>query len=237
MLPMSTPSPQARFLVAELGSLLSDPARAAILLALKDGTVRPAGELARMAGIAPSTASAHLRKLIEGELLSVVECGRHRYYRLANERVAHMLENLSVSGVSMLRSCPWRGDPIMLRARTCYDHLAGRLGVALFEQIRAGVGWELSEDAVRLSQAGAARLRGVGLLGDDDVLDDVPGHTCVDWSERRFHLGGKLGAWLTSRLFDKDWIRRRSTTRALTATSVGREGLRALGVEWEALGD
>ena len=233
---MITPSPQARFQIAELGSLLSDPARAAILLALKDGTVRPAGELARMAGIAPSTASAHLRKLTEGELLTVVECGRHRYYRIANERVAHMLENLTVSGVSILRSFPWRGDPSMSRARTCYDHLAGRLGVALFEQLRTSDGLVLSEDSVRLSRAGSARLESAGLLGVDEVLDDVPGHTCVDWSERRFHLGGKLGALLTSRLFDKGWIRRRSTTRALVATTTGREGLRALGVEWDALG-
>lgn len=234
---METSPLHARFLIAELGSLISDPARAAILLALMDGTVRPAGELARMAGIAPSTASAHLRKLTDGELLSVVHCGRHRYYRLANERVAHMLEHLSVSGVSMLRSCPWRGNPAMLRARTCYDHLAGRLGVALFEQLRAVDGWSLSEDSVRLSEAGRARLLDVGLLDDEQDLGDVPGHTCVDWSERRFHLGGRLGARLTSRLFERDWIRRRSTTRALTATSIGRERLRDLGVAWESLAD
>lgn len=233
---MGARASQARFQIAELGGLLSDPARAAILLALKDGTVRPAGELARMAGIAPSTASAHLRKLIEGELLAVVECGRHRYYRIANERVAHMLETLTVSSVGLLRSCPWRGDPIMLRARTCYDHLAGRLGVALFEQIRIGDGWVLAEDSVRLSRAGSERLRSVGLLRDDDGWDEIPGHTCVDWSERRFHLGGKLGAWLTSRLFEEGWIRRRATTRALVATSAGRAGLRAMGIDWDGLG-
>ena len=235
MLPMNTGAPQTRFHIAELGSLLSDPARAAMLLALMDGTIRPAGELARMAGIAPSTASAHLRKLTEGELLAVVDQGRHRYYRLANDRVAQMVENLSAAGVGAAPSCPWRGDPVMLRARTCYDHLAGALGVALFEQILAVDGWALSGEAVHLSEAGSARLRGVGLLGGSDTVDGVPGRTCVDWSERRFHLGGKLGAWLASSLFEREWLRRRSSTRALIATTAGREGLRALGLEWEAL--
>ncbi len=235
MLPMNTGTPQTRYHIAELGSLLSDPARAAILLALMDGTIRPAGELARMAGIAPSTASAHLRKLTDGELLAVVNQGRHRYYRLANDRVAATIENLSVAGVGAPLSNPWRGDPVMLRARTCYNHLAGALGVALFEKIRTADGWALSGGAVHLSQAGSIRLKQVGLLGDKDAVGEIPGRTCIDWTERRFHLGGELGVWLASRLFELEWLRRRSSTRALTATTAGRKGLSALGVEWDAL--
>jgi DNA-binding transcriptional ArsR family regulator len=141
MSPMNAGTPQTRYRIAEIGALLSDPARAAILLALMDGTIRPAGELARMARLAPSTASAHLRKLTDGELLAVIDQGRHRYYRLANDRVAQIIENLSVAGVGAPPSNPWRGDPVMLRARTCYNHLAGALGVALFEKIRAADGW------------------------------------------------------------------------------------------------
>jgi DNA-binding transcriptional ArsR family regulator len=232
---MNNGAPQTRYHIAEIGTLLSDPARAAILLALMDGTIRPAGELARMAGIAPSTASAHLRKLIEGELLAVVHQGRNRYYRLANDRVAQLIENLSVAGVGAPPSNPWRGDPVMLRARTCYNHLAGALGVALFERIRAADGWALSGDAVHLSEAGSRRLKEVGLLGDGEAVGEIPGRTCVDWSERRFHLGGKLGAWLASRLFEREWLRRRSSNRALTATTAGRKGLRALGLEWDGL--
>jgi len=232
---MDSNATRSRFQIAELGSLLSDPARAAMLLVLLDGTVRPAGELARMAGVAPSTASAHLRKLIEGELLAVVDQGRHRYFRLANEQVAQMLEGISVTGVRARPALPWRGDDVMLKARTCYDHLAGALGVALFEQLRAADGWALSEDAVHLSEAGRAKLRGAGLLSANDSVDGVPGRVCVDWSERRFHLGGKLGAWLTSRLFEQKWIRRRASTRALTVTTSGRQRLRSLGVEWDTL--
>jgi DNA-binding transcriptional ArsR family regulator len=232
---MDSNATRSRFQIAELGTLLSDPARAAMLLALMDGTVRPAGELARMAGVAPSTASSHLRKLTESELLAVVNQGRHRYYRLANEQVAHMLESLSVTGVRAGPAPAWRGEAVMLKARTCYDHLAGALGVALFEQIRTVDGWALSQDAVHLSEAGSGRLREVGLLDERDTVDGVPGRVCVDWSERRFHLGGKLGALLASRLFEHRWIRRRPSTRALAVTSAGRQGLRALGIEWDTL--
>jgi len=232
---MNEGTPQIRYHIAEIGSLLSDPARAAMLLALMDGTIRPAGELAWMARIAPSTASAHLKKLTDGALLAVVDQGRHRYYRLANDRVAQMIENLSVACVGAPPSNPWRGDPAMLRARTCYDHLAGALGVALFGKIRAADGFALSGEAVHLSEAGRTRLEEAGLLGDADAVGEIPGRTCVDWTERRFHLGGKLGAWLTSRLFEREWLRRRASTRALTATTAGRKGLSALGLDWDAL--
>jgi len=232
---MTSRAPTSRYRVAELGALLADPVRAGILLALMDGTVRPAGELARIAGVAPSTASGHLKKLVEGELLAVVNQGRHRYFMVADAHVAHLLETLSIG-----RAAPGfvpGGSPgaEMTRARTCYDHLAGRLGVALFEQMRGFDAWSLTSDSVRLSEPGAGRLRAVGLMDTDTPHPDLPGRVCVDWTERRFHLGGPLGAWLAGRVFDADWLRRRRSDRSLTATTAGRAGLRALGLEWSSL--
>ena len=232
---MTPRAPTSRYRVAELGALLADPVRAGMLLALMDGTVRPAGELARIAGVAPSTASGHLKKLVEGGLLAVVDQGRHRYFMVADAHVAHLLETLSV-GRDAPRFVPGAlpGDD-MTRARTCYDHLAGRLGVALFEQLRDFDAWSLTCDAVRLSESGARRLRDIGLIPTDTPHPDLPGRVCVDWTERRFHLGGPLGAWLTGCVFDAGWLRRRRTDRSLAATSIGRTGLRALGVDWDRL--
>lgn len=232
---MISAAPATRYQVAELGALLADPTRAGMLLALMDGTVRPAGELARIAGIAPSTASAHLKKLVDGGLLAVIDQGRHRYYMVADAHVAHLLETLSVGRRSPTFVPGADPGAEMTRARTCYDHLAGRLGVALFEQLRGLDAWSLSADAVRLSERGAARLRGAGLMPEDSPHPDLPGRVCVDWTERRFHLGGPLGAWLATRLFTAGWLRRRPTTRALTATTAGRDGLETFGVRWDAL--
>lgn len=235
--PMTNTAPSSRFQVAEFGALLADPARAGMLLALMDGTIRPAGELGRMAGIAPSTASGHLKKLVEGGLLAVVEQGRHRYFKLADEHVAHLLETLSVGRHAPRIVAHANRDAVVTRARTCYDHLAGRLGVALFERLRDVDGWTLADDAIRLSERGASRLRQVGLLEESAAHPDLPGRACVDWTERRFHLGGPLGAWFAERVFETQWLRRRKTTRALTATATGRDGFSALGVNWDALGD
>ncbi|MDX1433587.1 MAG: winged helix-turn-helix domain-containing protein [Gammaproteobacteria bacterium] len=232
---MTPRAPASRFRVAELGALLADPVRAGMLLALMDGTVRPAGELARIAGVAPSTASGHLKKLVDGGLLAVVDQGRHRYFMVADAHVAHLIETLSL-GRDAPRFVPGASPGAeMTRARTCYDHLAGRLGVALFERLRGLDAWSLTADAVRLSETGARRLRGVGLIAAESPHPDLPGRVCVDWTERRFHLGGSLGAWLAGRVFDAGWLRRRRTDRSLTATTAGRDGLHALGIDWNTL--
>ena len=232
---MTPRAPTSRYRVAELGALLADPVRAGMLLALMDGTVRPAGELARIAGVAASTASGHLKKLVDGGLLAVVDQGRHRYFMVADGHVAHLIETLSL-GRDAPRFLPGASPGTeMTRARTCYDHLAGRLGVALFERLRGCDAWSLTDDAVRLSEPGARRLRQVGLMTTDTAHPDLPGRVCVDWTERRFHLGGPLGAWLAARVFDVGWLRRRGTDRSLAATTAGRSGLRALGVDWDAL--
>ena len=236
LVPMTPRAPTSRYRVAELGALLADPVRAGMLLALMDGTVRPAGELARIAGIAPSTASGHLKKLVDGGLLAVIDQGRHRYFMVADAHVAHLLETLSL-GRDTPRFVPGASPGTEItRARTCYDHLAGRLGVALFERLRGCDAWSLTDDAVRLSETGARRLLDVGLMTSDTPHPDLPGRVCVDWTERRFHLGGPLGAWLAARVFDVGWLRRRRTDRSLAATTAGRAGLRSLGVDWDALG-
>lgn len=233
---MSHSAPVSRFQLAELGALLADPARAAVLLALLDGSTRPATELALLAGVAPATASAHLRRLADGGLLAVLAQGRHRYYRLANDEVAHMLETLAFA-----RSQPHqtarlaRAEPGLARARTCYRHLAGRLGVALFERLNAQGGLRMAADSVRLAPRGLDLLRDAGVLDDADAAARLHGRSCLDWTERRFHLAGALGCHLAQRLFELRWLRRAPGARALELGAHGRAGLQRLGIDWDRL--
>ncbi len=229
--------PISRFQLAELGAVLAEPARAAILLALMDGGARPAGELGRIAGVAPATASEHLRRLVEARLLSVLAQGRHRYYRLADEETAHLVESLALASRQRpFKAAAHPADRALARARTCYHHLAGRLGVALFERLCNTQGLSLGSDSVRLSARGQRLLRDAGLLRDDeDGIGDLAGRTCLDWTERRFHLAGPLGTRLTRALFDADWLQRRHDTRALGLSIAGRAGMRALGLDWDRL--
>jgi hypothetical protein len=177
----------------------------------------------------------HLRKLVDGGLLAVHEQGRHRYYRLAGEEVAHLVETLTLAGARPLAIPTTRVDPVMRRARTCYRHLAGQLGVALFERLRTRDALLLDSDALRLSAPGAQWLHEIGVLGADDPIARLPGRSCVDWTERRFHLSGALGSQLTQRLFDLGWLKRRRDSRALALGANGREGLRELGIEWSEI--
>src|SRR5215469_13742955 len=128
---MNDASPLNRYQLAELGAMLAEPARAAILLALMDGTMRPAGELAKIAGVGAATASAHLKRLLDGGLLALHEQGRHRYFRLANDDVAAWLEAMALPHASRAAPITAVRDAALCRARTCYRHLAGQLGVAL----------------------------------------------------------------------------------------------------------
>ncbi|MDR3389987.1 MAG: helix-turn-helix domain-containing protein [Rudaea sp.] len=229
---MNASAPVTRYQLAEIGALLADPSRAAILLALIDGSARPAGELGLLAGVAPATASAHLRKLCDGGLLGVLARGRHRYYRLAGEDIAHLVETLALTHTRSARSGgALATDPALSRARTCYHHLAGRLGVALFERLRGQRGLMLGAAAVHLSERGRRLLIDSGLVGADDAIEKLPGRSCLDWTERRFHLAGALGTLLTRRLFDAGWLRRRRDTRALGITPRGHSGFTAMGLD------
>jgi DNA-binding transcriptional ArsR family regulator len=224
--------PVSRYQLAEFGALLAEPARAAIVLALLDNRARPAGELATIAGVAAATASAHLKRLSDAGLLSVVGQGRHRYYRLADEDVAHWIEALMLAAPRRIKERSI-ADRNLAAARTCYKHLAGKLGVALFDRLRGAHALDLDSDAVRLNRNGDSLLRESGLIveGDTTVLG-LDGRTCVDWTERRFHLSGPLGTLLARRMLDERWLLRRNGTRAVGISARGREGLRALGVDW-----
>lgn len=213
--------------IAEVGALLGDPARANMLNALMDGRAWTAGELAFMARVTPQTASGHLAKLTAGKLLSVAKQGRHRYYRLAGPRVAQLLEvagAVAAEGPPRHRP-PSRIDDQLRRARTCYDHLAGQLGVALADALVARGFLLLGEEGGAVTDAGIAALRALGIdvsaLGAAKRIFCRP---CMDWSERRPHVAGAVGAALAARAFDLGWVARIRDSRAVTITPEGEAG-------------
>jgi DNA-binding transcriptional ArsR family regulator len=221
--------------VAAVGALIGQPARANMLLLLLDGRGRTATELADAAGITRPTASSHLAQLVEGRLLRVDSQGRHRYFRLAGPEVAGLLESLLVIAgaleTSEERFGPRPSD--MRRARMCYDHVAGSLGVGLADGlIRSGALVEAG-DSFQLTPVGERLLTDFGV--DIQAARARRRHfarTCIDWSERRPHLAGALGAALAGRLMDLDWIRREPENRTLRITAAGERGLTsAFGVE------
>jgi DNA-binding transcriptional ArsR family regulator len=216
---------------AEVAALAGDPARAGMLHALMDGRALTASELACVAGITPQTASGHLARMVAVGLLSVEKQGPHRYHRLSSLAVAQMMESI-MQVASRLE--PKRGplsvgprDTALRAARTCYDHLAGRLGVALADALVAGGYAELMNDAGLVTDAGIELLSRIGI--DVDTLLPRRGkrpvrilcRPCLDWSERRPHLAGAVGAALCAHCFTKGWIRRINGTRAVTVTPGG----------------
>lgn len=220
--------------VAVPAALIADPARAAILMALLDGRAQPATALAYAAGISSQSASNHLGKLVAGGLLRLRSVGRHRYYCLANGEIARVLEGLAgiAPAVKSLET-PRSSQARELRAaRTCYDHLAGRLGVALADALIAQ-GWlaEILDDDERFAVTDAGRAGfaefGVPL---DGLRPDKRGvaRKCLDWTERRSHLAGPLGVRLLARLSGLGWLERGGGPRgrAVTVTRAGIAGLR-----------
>lgn len=222
---MNDAAPLNRYQLAELGSLLAEPARAAMLLALTDGTSRPAGELAKAAGITAATASAHLHRLLDGGLLALQVQGRHRYYRLADERVAAMLESLALARAPALHAVPAKGDVQLRRARCCYRHLAGRLGVAFCTTLLQRDWLQTRTGGLYLRSAGVDALASSGLPLADAA--QLYGRSCLDWTERRMHLGGPLGVALTKAMFEAGWLRQLPPGRALQPSA---DGLRRLGL-------
>jgi DNA-binding transcriptional ArsR family regulator len=211
--------------IAATAALLGDPARANILAALLDGRALTAKELAYAAHVTPQTASGHLGKLSEGGLLAAEKQGRHRYYRLASPLVGQMLEGvMAVAGPDRSRSSTWRGGEALRTARTCYDHLAGRLGVALADALTERGHVALGPDGGEVTEAGRQFLDGFG--ASPAAGRRVFCRTCLDWSERRPHLAGRLGAALASRCFELGWVLHQRDTRALAITAAGRDGFR-----------
>ena len=214
--------------IAESAALIGDPARAGMLSVLMDGQARTATELAHIAGVSPQTASGHLAKLREGNLLAVERQGRHRYYRLASENVAQALEALMVlsrDGPPRFRP-PGPRDAQMRYARTCYDHLAGRLGVALTDAF-VDLGYLVgSTEEFKVTASGEIAFDKLGLdLKELRRRKRAFARRCLDWSERRSHLGGALGAALFVQFQQTGWIRRQDDTRAVRLTRAGAHGL------------
>jgi DNA-binding transcriptional ArsR family regulator len=233
--------------ISPLAALLADPARGRILLALGDGRALAASVLADEAGVAASTASSHLSKLVAGGLLTVEKHGRHRYFRLAGPEVGELLEALSrLSGSTPIRSLRDGTKAKAVRyARTCYDHLAGLVGAELMAAL-IGDGTLAGGDGVfdpstaerdrlsapgfdfdyRITPAGIERLTEFGI--DFDALPRRRPliRYCVDWSEQRHHLAGSLGAGIAERMFELRWIRRADRSRAVHVTDDGIAGLR-----------
>lgn len=214
--------------LAQVARLIGDPARSAILAALADGRARPAGELARLAGISPATATAHLRRLVDGGLVRVRPQGRHRYHELAGPQVAAALEALAgIAPVTPVRSLRQHGDVAALaEARTCYDHLAGRRGVELRDRLLdAGAIHLLDERDHVLTRRGEQLVTSQGIdLGQIRAARRVFARSCADWTERRPHLAGALPAAITASFVSRGWLQRRPG-RGLYVTDDYQRGL------------
>ncbi|AHB07046.1 ArsR/SmtB family transcription factor [Pandoraea pnomenusa] len=214
--------------VSSLAALLADAGRMTMLWALMDGSARPAGELALVAGLSPSSASGHLARLVDGGVLAQESRGRHRYFRIATPEAAAAIEALAsaVLATQELRPRPVpanRVTPVPLRhARTCYDHLAGEVAVELFARMQARQWIRVDGSDVALTDAG---MRGMTALG----VDLSQAHTrrrrfactCPDWSERKPHLGGALGAALLGKCLEAKWLEPTRVARALRVTPLG----------------
>lgn len=202
-----------------MGALVGEPVRAAMLAALMDGSERSAGDLAARAGASPQAASAHLGLLLDGGLLLVSVRGRHRYYRLRDAEVAHAIETLSFAA-SVARKKTQHLEPALKHARRCYDHVAGALGVAICDALIVKGRVIAGTDGFAISQAGNAWLNEID-LAPPPGLRRVLVRPCMDWTERRPHIAGWLGAALCQRLESLGGLKRSSLSRALLPTSKG----------------
>lgn len=225
--------------LSAVGSLLSDRTRATILLTLLNGGMTSASALASRADVSRPLASAHLRKLTEGGLITVEPHGRHRFYRLSSQRVADALESLILlSPASAVTSLRGSKESIGLqRGRLCYDHLAGRLGVALTQQMTERGFLEKTGGDYEVTGAGAAAFQRLGIdLATLRSRERPLSRACLDWSEKDHHLAGSLGAALTNELFRLGWVEGREASRVVMVTEAGRQGLRqAFGLEPDSL--
>src|SRR3990172_8769233 len=211
--------------IARLARAIGDSTRIRMLNALMEGRALTAKELAYGAGIGPATATSHLRKLENEGLVLVTAQGRHKYFRLASVEVAHLIESLTALAPQPRNATPTAEHPIRA-ARFCYDHLAGRLGTRLTEALTAR-GWlAISDKTYTVTRKGESQFAAFDI--------DLPAlrrsrrkfaYRCLDWSERRDHLGGALGAAIAHRLIDLGWIEKSRRSRVITVTNSGRRAL------------
>lgn len=218
---------------ASIAALIGEPTRAAFLGALLGGTAHTASELAHLAGVTAQTASMHLARLVEGNLVKVSASGRHRYYELASPQVAHVLETLATiappARIASLRES--ERARAMRFARTCYDHLAGRVGVALNDRLIERGFLIVEGEHWQISATGERWLKSCGVdLAAWQKGRRAAARPCLDWSERRYHLAGAAGAAITHWLLHEGWITRIGSSRAVQLTPKGRAGFQQ---EWD----
>lgn len=227
--------PEPRF--ARIATMIGDPTRARMLAHLLDGTLATAGELARAVDVTPQTASAHLAKLLDAELVSMRAQGRHRYFKLADGDIAHALEALAIVAERNTTAHPGRGKwsldayrPLR-EARSCYGHLAGRLGVHLHDALIERDVLVLGDDRFQLAQPGRKWLSKLGVdaaaVSSSSSRGTARGivYPCVDWSERRDHFAGPLAVGLLDHFIAKRWMIRVPDSRALSVSAQGRGAL------------
>lgn len=215
--------------ISYVAAAIGDPTRARMLQALLQIPAMTAGELASEAGVVAQTASAHLRRLTDAGLLSVVSQGRHRYFKFADDEAAGLIEAMLgfSARVGHLRTRPGPRDAEMRRVRTCYDHLAGEIAVGLFSRLDALGAFVQREGALDLTDIGLREFATIGI--DPSALQNgrtAACRACLDWSERRYHLGGRAGALLLQRALDRNWINRDG--RRVELTQAGKVGLSGL---------
>ena len=221
--------------VARIASLIGEPARTAMLLQLMDGRAMTAKELVNAAGISPATGSRHLAMMVEAGLLQVTAVGRHRYHRIGSPQVARLLESImQVAGAAaqtgrFVRHGP--KDESLRQARTCYDHVAGRLGVAIATKLGDDEAVVMEAESGWVTEHAAGSLGRLGVVVADLLDPATPARRmlcrpCMDWSERRIHLAGRLGAAICDQSMGHGWLLRTPNSRALEITPRGQIALR-----------
>ena len=218
--------------IAAVAAMVGDPARANMLTALLNGEALTASELALEANVTKQTASSHLSKLVDGGLVAVEAQGRHRYYRLADHDVAGLLETLMgvAARAKALRTRPGPKEPALRRARLCYDHPPGELGVALFDSFIRNKGMIPGPERVyALTRLGRVKVS----TFDVEIAELEAGarpvcRACLDWSMRRHHLAGALGAAILDSVFDRGWAHQKRGSRVLEFTRIGEAGFRRI---------
>ncbi|MCU4989576.1 metalloregulator ArsR/SmtB family transcription factor [Bacillus cereus] len=221
--------------ISYIAKLIAEPTRAIILDCLMNNQALPASELAYMAKVSHPTISSHLSKLVEGNLLTVEQHGRHRYYRLANQEVAEVIEKLgTIAPIAQVRSLNQSNQLKQVRyARTCYDHLAGKLGVEITEKLLASEFIILEEGEYIVTEQGKRWFLNFGInIETAEIKRRVFAKPCLDWSERRYHISGWLGSAIAKLFFEQEWITKTDKTRAVHLTKKGMKLLKdQLGID------
>lgn len=217
--------------IVGIAALIGDHARAEVLTTLMSGQALTATELADTAGVTKQTMSSHLAKLAEAGLIATNSQGRHRYFRIASDEVAHLLETLMgvafKTGAVRVRSSP--REPALRKARVCYDHLAGELGVLVYDSLLRKNALKLTSEGIELTPEGAELFGGIGIdIANVARSKRLLCRSCLDWSERRAHLAGSLGAALFQRILELDWAKRVAGTRVIAFSATGERKLRQL---------